>query len=124
MFFAFNLQSEGHGLKNIGPRLSLSKHTEDRCRAISRLKYDPSIIRTAKSYFTTIVNNKQKQSETKLDGSPKHNGANFYIIATLLWMLAVASVPPVYTTSQLDEGILCVSTLGKLGYGEVILFLW
>ena len=33
-------------------------------------------------------------------------------------MLAVASVPPVYTTSQLD-GILCVSTLGKLGNGEV-----
>ncbi len=30
------------------------------------------------------------------------------MIAMLLWMLAVASVPPVYTTSQLDEGILCV----------------
>ncbi len=39
--------------------------------------------------------------------------------ATLLWMLAVASVPPVYMTSQLDEGILCVFALGKLGYGEV-----
>ena len=36
---------------------------------------------------------------------------------------AVASVPPVYTTSQLDEGILCVFALGKLGYGKVILFL-
>jgi hypothetical protein len=37
-------------------------------------------------------------------------------------MLAVASVPPapVYATSQLDEGILCVFfILGKLGYGEV-----
>jgi hypothetical protein len=33
-------------------------------------------------------------------------------------MLAVASVPPVYATSQLDEGILCVLALGKLGYGE------
>ena len=66
-----NLQSEGHGLKNIGPRLSISRHTEDRCRAISRLKYDPSVNGTAKSYFTTIVNKKQKQSETKLDGSPK-----------------------------------------------------
>ncbi len=41
------------------------------------------------------------------------------MIATLIWTLAVASVPPVYTTSQLDEGILCVSTLGKLGNGEV-----
>ncbi len=26
------------------------------------------------------------------------------MIATLIWMLAVASVPPVYTTSQLGEG--------------------
>ncbi len=35
-------------------------------------------------------------------------------------MLAVASVPPVYTTSELDEGILCVFfLLGKLGYSEV-----
>ena len=47
-----------------------------------------------------------------------------FLIGTLydsdaLWMLAVVSVPPVYTTSQLDEGILCVSALGKLGYGEV-----
>jgi hypothetical protein len=37
-------------------------------------------------------------------------------------MLAVASVPPVYVTSQLDEGILCVLALGKLGYGEVFSF--
>ncbi len=41
------------------------------------------------------------------------------MIATLIWTLAVASVPPVYTTSQLDEGILYVFALGKLGYGEV-----
>ena len=41
------------------------------------------------------------------------------MIATLIWMLAVASVPPVYTTSQLDEGISCVFALGKHGYGEV-----
>jgi hypothetical protein len=34
-------------------------------------------------------------------------------------MLAVASVPPVYTTSQLDEGILCVFSSGKLGCGEI-----
>ncbi len=35
-------------------------------------------------------------------------------------MLAVASVPPVYVTSQLDEGILCIFfALGMLGYGEV-----
>jgi hypothetical protein len=41
------------------------------------------------------------------------------VIATLIWTLAVASVPPVYMTSQLDEGTLCVFALGKLGYGEV-----
>jgi hypothetical protein len=34
-------------------------------------------------------------------------------------MLAVASVPPVYATSQLGEGILCVLSLEKLGCGEV-----
>ena len=37
----------------------------------------------------------------------------------LIWMLADASVPSVDTNSQLDEGILCVFALGKLGYGEV-----
>ncbi len=41
------------------------------------------------------------------------------MIATLILMLAVASVPPVYLTSQLDEHILCVLALEKLGYGEV-----
>ncbi len=41
------------------------------------------------------------------------------MIATLIWMLAVASVSPVYMTSHLDGGILCVFALGKLGYGEV-----
>ena len=30
------------------------------------------------------------------------------MMATPIWTLAVASVPPVYMTSQLDEGILCV----------------
>jgi hypothetical protein len=34
-------------------------------------------------------------------------------------MLAVASVTPVYTTSQLDESSLCDFALGKLGYGEI-----
>ncbi len=43
------------------------------------------------------------------------------MIATLIWTLAVASVPQVYTTSQLDEGISCVFALGKLGYGELTL---
>ncbi len=63
-------------MKNMGPRLSLLKAYTDRCRSISRLKYDPSVNQTAKSYFTTIVNKKQKQSETKLDVSLKYNGAN------------------------------------------------
>jgi hypothetical protein len=43
------------------------------------------------------------------------------MIATLIWTLAVASVPPVYATSQLDEVILSIFfILGKLGYGEVL----
>jgi hypothetical protein len=48
-----------------------------------------------------------------------------FLIGTLydsnahLDVLAVASVPSVYTTSQLDEGIWCVFALGKLGSGEV-----
>ena len=33
--------------------------------------YDPSVNRTAKSYFMMKVNEKSKQSETKLDGSLK-----------------------------------------------------
>jgi hypothetical protein len=37
------------------------------------------------------------------------------MIVMLIWMLAVTSVPPVDTTSQLDEGIFCVFALGKLG---------
>ncbi len=41
------------------------------------------------------------------------------MIASLIWTLAVTSVPPVYTALQLDEGILCAFALGKLGYGEV-----
>ncbi len=41
------------------------------------------------------------------------------MIAMLIWTLAVASVLPVYATSQFDEGILCVLALEKLAYGEV-----
>jgi hypothetical protein len=41
------------------------------------------------------------------------------MIATLIWTLAVASVLPVYATSQLDEGILCVLAPGKLSNGDV-----
>ncbi len=38
-------------------------------------------------------------------------------------MLAVASAPPVYATSQLDEGILCVFSTGKAWLWWGILFL-
>ncbi len=38
-------------------------------------------------------------------------------------MLAVASVPPVYVTSQLDEGILCIFSTGKAQSRWGILFL-
>ena len=39
-------------------------------------------------------------------------------------MLAVASVPPVYATSQLDKGILCVFSTGKARLWWGILFLY
>ncbi len=42
------------------------------------------------------------------------------MIATLIWMLAVASLLPVYATSQLDEVFYAFLALGKLGYGEVL----
>ncbi len=47
------------------------------------------------------------------------------MIAMLIKMLAVASVPPVYVTSQLDEGILCVFSTGKawLWWGNLF-FYW
>ncbi len=45
------------------------------------------------------------------------------MIATLILMLAVASVPPVYVTSQLDEGILCIFSNGKSWLWWGILFL-
>ncbi len=38
-------------------------------------------------------------------------------------MLPVASVPPVYVTSQLDEGIMCVSSTGKAWLWWGVLFL-
>ncbi len=41
------------------------------------------------------------------------------MIAMLIWTLAIASVLPVYATSQLDEGILCVLALRKLSNGEI-----
>ena len=41
-----------------------------------------------------------------------------------MWMLAVASVPPVYVTSQLDEGILCIFSTGKARLWWDILFLY
>ncbi len=64
-------------MKNMGPRLSLSRHTQDRCRSISWLKYDPSINLTAKSYFMTIVNKKQKAVRDKnWMAVQKHNGVN------------------------------------------------
>jgi len=36
------------------------KHTQDHCRSISSLEYDPSVNQTAESYFRTKVNNKSK----------------------------------------------------------------
>ncbi len=43
------------------------KHTQYRCRSISRLEYDPSVNQTAESYFTTKVNKKSKAVRDKTE---------------------------------------------------------
>jgi hypothetical protein len=45
------------------------------------------------------------------------------MMATLIYMLAVTSVPQVYATSELDEGILCVFSTVKDRLWQGILFL-
>jgi hypothetical protein len=64
------------------------------------MAYD-SVNQTAKSYFMTIVNKKQKHSETKLDGCPKK----------MVWTIVVTSkhedcnlmlTKPRYVVSRLD----------------------
>jgi hypothetical protein len=39
------------------------RHTQYRCRSISRLWYDPGVNRLAESYFTTKVNKNSKSSQ-------------------------------------------------------------
>ncbi len=39
------------------------RHTQYRCRSISRLGYDPSVNQTAESYFMTKVNKNSKSSQ-------------------------------------------------------------
>ncbi len=46
------------------------------------------------------------------------------MIVMLIKTRAVASVPPVYVTSQLDEGILCIFSTGKARLWWGILFLY
>jgi hypothetical protein len=68
---------EGYGLKNTGPRLSISKADTILSDAISWLEYDPSVNQTAESYFTTKVNKNSKciQRQNWMAVSNK-NGAN------------------------------------------------
>ena len=61
--------------------------------------YDPSVNRTAESYFTTIVNKKQKQSETKLDGSLK------YIVQTNVDTNKHEDFNLVFTNHRKEDGI-------------------
>ncbi len=49
----------------MGQRLSLLKAYTDHCRSISRLKYDPSVNQTAKSYFMTRVKEEAKAVRDK-----------------------------------------------------------
>ena len=63
-------------MKNIGPRLSLSKAYTIPLQIVSQLVHNPSINQTAESYFMTKVNKKSKAVRDKLDGSLKCYGAN------------------------------------------------
>jgi hypothetical protein len=64
-------------LEEHGPKIVCIKGIHNTIAdAISRLGYGPCVNQTAESYFTTKVNkNSKKQSEKKLDGSLKYNGA-------------------------------------------------
>ena len=71
-----NLQSEGYSLKNMGPRLSLSRHTQTVADQSHGLSMTPVSIEQLRTPLRQESNKKQKQSETKLDGSLKYDGAN------------------------------------------------
>jgi hypothetical protein len=60
-----NLLLEGHGLKNMGPRLSLSKAYTIPLQINLQLEYDPSVNQTAENYFTTKVNENSKAVRDK-----------------------------------------------------------
>ncbi len=72
--FMLNLYLEGYGLKNMGPKLSLSKaYTTPLHIKLTAWVYDPSVNWQLKA----ILQQKSvKQSETKLEGSLKYYGAN------------------------------------------------
>ncbi len=60
-----NLQSEGHGLKNMGPRLSLLRHTQTLEDQSHGLSMTPVPIKQLKATFMTRVNKKQKAVRDK-----------------------------------------------------------
>ncbi len=73
-----NLESdEGYSLKNMGPRLSLSKGIHNTIADQSHgLSMTPVSIKQLRATLRQKSIRSQKQSETKLDGSLKYNGAN------------------------------------------------
>ncbi len=66
-----NLQSEGYGLKNMGPRLSLSRHKQTVADQSHSLSMTPVSIKQLRATLRQESMRSKKQSETKLDGSPK-----------------------------------------------------
>ncbi len=71
------LLDKGYGLKNMGPRLSLSKAYTILMQMQSHgLSMTPVSIKKLRSTLRQKSIRSQKQSETKLDGSLKFNSAN------------------------------------------------
>jgi hypothetical protein len=68
---------EGYGLKNMSPRLSISKAYTILLQMQSHvLSMTPVSIEQLRATLQHKLIRTQKQSETKLDGSLKNNGAN------------------------------------------------
>jgi hypothetical protein len=71
------LLDQGYGLKNMDSRLSLSKaYTIPLQMQLHGLGMTPVSIKQLRATLQQKSIRTQKQSETKLDGSHKYNGAN------------------------------------------------
>ncbi len=64
----------------MGPRLSLSRHTQTVADQSHSLSITPVSIEQLRATLRQESIRSKRQSMTKLDGSPKYNGANYRTI--------------------------------------------